>query len=105
MEAIEAVLSENEGSAAYGPLGHGYQPGQDFRPPPGRGVGFELSGHGIPPENAADFSDFFGNFFGELFSHTLARRSPLPSGAVYLQSILGDVSLIHALIVCSALCK
>ena len=90
---------------AYDPLGHEYQSGQDFRPPPGWDVGFELSGHGIPPENATDFSDFFGNFFGELFSHTLASRSPLPSGAVHLQSILGDVSRIHALIVCSALCK
>jgi len=65
-----AVLSDNERRAAYDQLGHEYQPGQDFRAPPDWDAGFEFSGHGIPPENAADFSDFFG----ELFSHIGGAR-------------------------------
>jgi len=56
-EAIEAVLSHNRGSAAYDPLGHEYQSGQDLCPQTGWDVSFEFSDHGIPPQNAADFSD------------------------------------------------
>jgi len=72
-----AVLSDTERRAAYDQLGHQYQTGQDFRPPPDWDAGFEFSGHGIPPENAADFSDFFA----ELFSHIGgARRRGGPGG-------------------------
>jgi curved DNA-binding protein len=52
------VLSDKEKRAAYDQLGH-YQPGQDFRPPPGwggRGGGAEFSG--------MDFSDLFAQMYG-----------------------------------------
>lgn len=59
-----AVLSDPEKRAAYDQLGHGYQPGQEFRPPPDWDAGFEFSGHGFSPREAAEFSDFFAQIFG-----------------------------------------
>ena len=59
-----AVLSDPEKRAAYDQLGKGYQPGQDFRPPPDWDAGFEFSGGGFSPHEAADFSDFFAELFG-----------------------------------------
>lgn len=59
-----AVLSDPEKRAAYDQLGRGYQPGQEFRPPPDWDAGFEFSGHGFSPHEAAEFSDFFAQMFG-----------------------------------------
>lgn len=69
-EANEAheVLSDAEKRAAYDQLG-AYQPGQDFRPPPGWGERFgggEFSG--------ADFSDLFSQMFGG-HAHARSGRS------------------------------
>jgi curved DNA-binding protein len=61
-----AVLSDTEKRAAYDQLGRGYQPGQEFRPPPDWDVGFEFSEHGYSPREAAEFSDFFAELFGGL---------------------------------------
>ncbi|MDX5445631.1 MAG: DnaJ domain-containing protein [Zoogloeaceae bacterium] len=58
------VLSDPEKRAAYDQLGRGYRPGQDFRPPPDWDAGFEFSGHGFAPHEAAEFSDFFAQIFG-----------------------------------------
>jgi curved DNA-binding protein len=60
------VLSDPEKRAAYDQLGQGYQPGQDFRPPPDWDAGFEFSGRGAPGAEAADFSDFFAELFGRM---------------------------------------
>lgn len=61
-----AVLSDPEKRAAYDQLGQGYQTGQDFHPPPDWDAGFEFSGRGFSPHEAADFSDFFAELFGHM---------------------------------------
>jgi curved DNA-binding protein len=61
-----AVLSDAEKRAAYDRIGQGYHGGQEFRPPPDWDAGFEFSGHGYAPDEAADFSDFFTELFGRM---------------------------------------
>jgi len=69
-----AVLSDAEKRAAYDQLGRGYQPGQEFRPPPGWDAGFEFSGPGYAGAEAADFSDFFAELFGRMGGAQAAGR-------------------------------
>jgi curved DNA-binding protein len=68
LNEANAVLSDPEKRAAYDQLGRGYQPGQEFRPPPDWDAGFEFSGRGFAPGEAADFSDFFAELFGGMRS-------------------------------------
>ncbi|MDD2760308.1 MAG: DnaJ C-terminal domain-containing protein [Methylomonas sp.] len=60
------VLSDTEKRAAYDQLGQSYRPGQEFRPPPNWDAGFEFSGRGFNPGEAAEFSDFFAELFGNM---------------------------------------
>ena len=74
-----AVLSDPEKRAAYDQLGKNYQPGQEFRPPPGWDAGFEFSEHGRSGAEAAEFSDFFAEIFGRM------GRGPRRGGAAHAQ--------------------
>jgi len=60
------VLSDPEKRAAYDQIGQGYQPGEDFQPPPNWDQGFEFTGRpagsGAGPQ---DYSDFFEEIFGK----------------------------------------
>ena len=69
------VLSDPEKRAAYDQLGSNYQPGQEFHPPPGWDAGFEFSSHGFSPSEAADFSDFFSELFGQMGGQHANYRS------------------------------
>ena len=60
------VLSDPEKRAAYDQLGQSFRSGQDFHPPPGWDAGFEFSGKGFSPNEAAGFSDFFAELFGRM---------------------------------------
>ena len=59
-EAYE-VLKDTEKRAAYDQLGQRHQAGQDFRPPPDWGSGFEFAGGG---DRDSGYSDFFESLFG-----------------------------------------
>lgn len=60
-----AVLKDPEKRAAYDELGANWQGGQEFKPPPDWGTGFEFSGSGFDGADAGAHSDFFESLFGQ----------------------------------------
>ena len=67
LQEAHEVLKDAEKRAAYDQLGADWRPGQDFRPPPDWGKGFEFSRPrgGGGAEGLGGFSDFFSELFGE----------------------------------------
>ena len=68
-----AVLKDPEKRAAYDQLGADWKAGQEFRPPPDWGTGFEFSG-GFRDGDASAYSDFFDSLFGQDFRSTMGGR-------------------------------
>lgn len=64
-EAYE-VLKDPEKRAAYDQLGSNWKAGQEFRPPPDFGGGFEFRG-GPRSQGGAEFDPSFSDFFASLF--------------------------------------
>jgi curved DNA-binding protein len=67
LQEANEVLKDTEKRAAYDQLGSQWRSGQDFRPPPDWGKGFEFS-RGFSGGGGGDdagFSDFFSSLFGD----------------------------------------
>ncbi|MGI9237171.1 MAG: DnaJ C-terminal domain-containing protein [Woeseiaceae bacterium] len=65
-----AVLKDPEKRAAYDQLGADWKAGEEFRPPPDWGTGFEFSG-GFRDGDTSAHSDFFDALFGQDFRSSM----------------------------------
>ncbi len=75
LQEANEVLKDPEKRAAYDQLGADWRSGQEFRPPPDWGKGFEFSRGRGGAEDLGGFSDFFAELFG--------ARSPFGGGRAH----------------------
>ncbi|MCP3870302.1 MAG: DnaJ domain-containing protein [Gammaproteobacteria bacterium] len=75
-EAYE-VLKDQRKREAYDQLGANWKAGQEFRPPPDWGAGFDVHGGRSRRGGNPNFSDFFESLFGQGFDKTRSRGSSI----------------------------
>jgi curved DNA-binding protein len=83
LQEAHEVLKDAEKRAAYDQLGEDWRQGQEFRPPPDWGKGFEFSRNRGAPGGGADFSDFFSQLFGAGSPFAGSQGGPRRPGRAY----------------------
>lgn len=90
------VLSDPERRAAYDDVGLRYGRGQEFKPPPDWGQGFEFSGADAGSGPDGDFSAFFESLFGRGARGARPRAARVAAGGDHHARIVIDLQDAYA---------
>jgi curved DNA-binding protein len=90
-----AVLSDPERRAAYDQVGQAAQAGQEFRPPPDWGAGFEFSGDPFDDVGAGEFSEFFSSLFGRGRRRSAAQGGTRMRGSDHHARVMVDLADVY----------
>jgi len=84
-----AVLKDPEKRVAYDQVGSEWKTGQDFKPPPDWGAGFEFNVNDAGMGNGSDHSDFFEALFGR---QSRGRQQPHMQGQDHHAMVMIDLA-------------